>query len=190
MSFPLQYVRTDRNGTKYFYDWTCPRCAGAGEADKWMMTGRTCFACGGTGKRARPLTVKEYTEEHAAKLEAKRIARQAKYEAEHADEIAQEKADRERREAEWWAREEQYFFSIRGCGQDGIGYILTGNTYRIKGTIKANGGKWILGVWVCPVEIKAKGVYAKRIDMNDYRNEYGHIDKNAAEDAIWEAAQH
>ena len=188
MSFPLQYVRTDRNGTKYFADWNCPRCAGAGQAQKWERTGLTCFECGGTGLRRRAKVVKEYTAEYAAKLDAKRIARKAKYEAEHADEIAKEKAERERREAEWWAREEQYFFSIRGCGQDGIGYILTGNTYHIKEAIKANGGKWVCGVWVCPVEIKAKGVYAKRINMNDYRNEHGRISQNDADDAIWEIA--
>ena len=24
------YVRTDKNGTKIYHDWTCPRCGGAG----------------------------------------------------------------------------------------------------------------------------------------------------------------
>jgi hypothetical protein len=29
---------------------TCNRCGGAGGADKWQMTGWTCYQCGGTGK--------------------------------------------------------------------------------------------------------------------------------------------
>lgn len=162
MSFPLQYVRTDRNGTKYYNDWTCPRCGGAGESDKWMMTGRICYGCGGTGKRARPMIVKEYTDEYAAKLRAKHIAKvqkrseeAAKYAEEHADEIeAENRRIIEDRYAE------------RGCGKDGIGYALEGNTYKIKEQIKANGGKWIYGVWVCPVEMKAPGVTVRKVDLN------------------------
>ena len=157
----LQYVRTDRNGTKYFNDWTCPRCGGAGESDKWMYTGRTCYACGGTGKRSRPLVVKEYTDEYWAKLEAKRLARDAKkaaeieqYNADHADEIAAEnRRIVERRYAEF------------GCGPDGVGYAMIGNTYKIKDQIKAAGGKWVYGVWICPVEMKSIGVTLRKIDL-------------------------
>ena len=76
--FELQYIRTDRNGTKIFHDWTCPRCGGAGRSDNWWQTGFTCYACGGTGKRNTPKEVKEYTPEYAAKLEARRIAKLAK----------------------------------------------------------------------------------------------------------------
>lgn len=32
MSFPLEYIRTDRNGTKIYHDWNCSRCGGAGQA--------------------------------------------------------------------------------------------------------------------------------------------------------------
>jgi DnaJ-class molecular chaperone len=28
----------------------CPRCGGAGRADKWAFTGHVCFRCGGSGK--------------------------------------------------------------------------------------------------------------------------------------------
>lgn len=164
MRFPLQYVRTDRNGTKYFYDWTCPRCGGAGQADKWIMTGRVCYACGGTGKREKARIVKEYTEEHAAKLEAKRLAKARKqieeakrYAEEHADEIeAENRRIREQRYAE------------NGCGKDGIGYVLEGNTYPIKEQIKANGGKWIYGVWVCPVAMNGSGIRARKIDLSGH----------------------
>ena len=171
MKYPMQYVRTDRNGTKYFYDWNCPRCGGAGEADKWQMTGRICYACGGTGKRAKAMIVKEYTEEHAAKLEAKRLAKAQKvaeetrrYNEEHAEEIeAENRRIIERRYAEY------------GCGKDGVGYVLKGNTYPIKEQIKKNGGRWIYGVWVCPINVEAEGVKAYKIDLS------GHIGSGSQE---------
>lgn len=96
----IKYIRTDRNGTKIFEDWTCPRCGGMGWAGQWKYTGVTCFRCGGSGLRNRPLIVKEYTDEYLAKLEAKRKAKEAKYAEEHAEEIAAAKAEQERRDAE------------------------------------------------------------------------------------------
>ena len=102
----VKYIRTDKNGTKIFEDWTCPRCGGAGWAGQWKYTGVYCFRCGGSGRRNRPVTIKEYTDEYAAKLEAKRIAKQKKYEEEHAEEIAAAKAEQERLEAEMKAQAE------------------------------------------------------------------------------------
>lgn len=160
----LKYFKTDKNGTKYFYDWNCPRCGGAGFAQKWQYTGGYCFECGGTGKRSQPKIVKEYTDEYAAKLAARHAAKVAKqveeakrYAEEHADEIeAQNRRIIEARYAEW------------GCGKDGIGYALSGNTYKIKEQIKANGGKWIYGVWVCPVEMKGVGITTRKVDLNGH----------------------
>ena len=185
----MSYIRTDRNGTKIYHDWTCPRCGGAGQADKWIATGKICYECGGTGKRRRPLIVKEYEPEYLAKLEARRAEKAAKYAEEHADEIAERQAEQERREKAWREREEKRTFENHGCGQDGVGYVLLGKTYPIKDKIKANGGKWIYGAWVCPVEIKATGVKSTRIDLNDCRNEYGTISEYDANDMIWEAQQ-
>ena len=182
----LQYFKTDKNGTKYFYDWKCPRCAGAGFADKWAYTGRVCYACGGTGKRHVAKIVKEYSPEYWAKLEARRQARAAKYAEDHAEEIAAEKAERERREAKWRKEENARICARLGCGDNGIGYILTGDTYPVKDTIKANGGKWIYQTWVAPVQIEAKGVNAVRIDLNKFINDYGFISDDDARDAIWE----
>lgn len=96
----LKYIRTDKNGTKIYEDWECPRCGGMGEAEKWYRTGRVCYECGGSGLRKRPRIVKEYTDVYFAKLKAKRIAKQKKYEEEHAEEIAAAKAEQERRDAE------------------------------------------------------------------------------------------
>ena len=76
-AFAPQYVRTDKNGTKIYNDINCPRCAGEGESDNWWATGKTCFKCGGTGKRATPLAVKVYTKEYWERLEARRAAKAA-----------------------------------------------------------------------------------------------------------------
>lgn len=158
------YIRTDKNGTKIYHDWTCPRCGGAGMCDKWAYTGRVCFACGGTGKRARAKVVKEFTPEYWAKLEAKRIAKEqaraaevAKYNEEHREEIEAERA-----------RIIKARYAEHGCNEDGIGYVLTGNTYPLKDQIKKCGGRWLYGRWVCPVEIKADGVNAKQIDISGH----------------------
>lgn len=161
----LVYIRTDKNGTKYFHDWMCPRCGGAGFSDKWIATGRVCFECGGSGKRRVAKIVKEYTPEYWEKLQAKRHAKAEKqaeearqYAADHADEIAAELQKAiERRYAEF------------GCGPDGIGYVLEGNTFRLKDEIKKAGGRWIYGVWICPQKINGAGVRAtKEIDLRGH----------------------
>ena len=182
----LIYIRTDKNGTKYYHDWTCPRCGGAGQADKWAYTGSICYACGGTGKRARPLVVKEYTDEYAAKLEDRRVARRKKYEEEHAEEIAREKAAQAALDDAWRKKENEFECKRFGCRADGVGFVLTGKTYDIKEQIKAAGGKWIYGAWVCPVEIKASGVKATKIDLMTCANEYGRITGDAAGDLIYD----
>ena len=162
------YIRTDKNGTKIYHDWNCPRCCGYGMLDKWINTGRVCYACGGSGKRVRAKIVKEYTPEYLAKLDAKRQAKaqkeaeaRAKYEEEHAEEIAAQRAEANRMTFEFRCAE-------HGCGKDGVGYVLTGNTWKVKDEIKKAGGKWIYGRWICPVEIKGEGIRTKRIDISSH----------------------
>lgn len=79
----LVYVRTDKNGTEIYHDYTCRRCGGAGASDRWIFTGRVCYECGGKGVTPlHPQIVKKYTPEYEAKLEAKRKARREKQEQE------------------------------------------------------------------------------------------------------------
>lgn len=143
-------IRTDRNGTKYWeVTESCPRCGGRCDYILGNTNYGVCFKCGGTG--FHQYTWKEYTPEHEAKLEAARQKRnesKKQFKADHAQEII------ERTYAEY------------GCGKDGIGYVLTGNTYKAKEEIKKNGGKWIFGVWICPVEIKGKGIESHEINLN------------------------
>lgn len=181
----IEFVKTDKNGTKIFRDWTCPRCGGAGEADKWMFTGRTCFACGGSGKRSKPRIVKEYTDEYAAKLEARRQAKAKKYAEEHADEIAAAKAEQERREAEWKQNENARTLRELGCGSDGIGFVHFGNTYPVKDKIKAQGGRWISQAWVAPVAVRGNGYGVIEINASEFVNEYGFIDETIVRDIVF-----
>lgn len=67
MSKPI-YIRTDKNGTKIYHDYTCQRCGGVGGASQWQFTGYTCYECGGTGESRKPQIIKEYTKEYEAKL--------------------------------------------------------------------------------------------------------------------------
>lgn len=132
MASQLQYIRTDRNGTKIFHDWNCPRCGGAGASDNWVRTGRTCYECGGTGKRRKPLIVKDYTPEHEAKLAEAAHKRRLKR-------IAEDNAT---------------FFKRNGFAEDGTGYVFTGDTYAVKDDLKAGGARWNnwLG-WIAPQAI-------------------------------------
>ena len=175
-------TKTDRNGTKY---WriieTCPRCGGRGDYILGGLNYGTCFQCGGT--RKHEYTFKEYTPEYEAKLEARRQAKAAKvaeerarYEAEHADEIEAEN----RRIIE--AR-----YADNGCGKDGIGYVLTGNTFPVKDQIRRNGGRWIYGRWICPVEVNGKDITAKRINLAGHIGSGSEIWLNGFD--LWDAIE-
>lgn len=186
--YDLIYVKTDKNGTKYYHDINCPRCSGYGALEKWAYTGRVCYECGGEGKRVHPKTIKIYTPEYEAKLEARRAAKAAKYEEEHAEEIAEAKAEEERKEAERKQRKNEQTSKELGCAANGIGYVLTGNTYPVKEEIKKNGGKWVGGTWVCPIRYEANGVKAIEIDLTKFINEYGLISYGEGLDLIWETS--
>ena len=115
------YIRTDKNGTKIYHDWNCPRCCGYGMLDKWINTGRVCYACGGSGKRVRAKIVKEYTPEYWAKLDAKHREK-ARKEAEKEAEILRAEAKKEAmiREAEGQANAIR---AVQQANADGIGYL-------------------------------------------------------------------
>ena len=119
------YVRTDRNGTRYFHDCTCGRCGGRGGWEGWPDF--TCYECGGSGRSSKGTEIKAYTPEHAAKLEKQRQAR-----AEKAQKARNEKAIAERGDK---------LLSL-GFGLEGSTYVLyrvVGETYSIKDELKAAG---------------------------------------------------
>lgn len=84
--------RVDEKGQPFTTEvCACSRCGGLGGSDRWKHTGYTCFECGGSG-RGRTITIKLYTAEQNAKLDAsaaKRAAKAAaKTEAKHAEAVA------------------------------------------------------------------------------------------------------
>ena len=101
----LTYIKTDKNGTKYYADYTCHRCGGQGGSDAWAYTGWTCYECNGAGTLLTPRIIKEYTPEHQAKLDAQRAKREAKRQAEIEAKEAELRAEREKAEAERKAKE-------------------------------------------------------------------------------------
>mgnify|MGYP003307418617 CR=1 FL=1 len=72
--------KIDKNGTKYYHDYTCPRCGGAGGAQAWAYTGYTCYECGGSGRTSKVKIIKVYTPEYRAKLDEQREKRWQKKE--------------------------------------------------------------------------------------------------------------
>lgn len=172
-AFAPRYVRTDRNGTKIYHDINCPRCMGHGELDKWQYTGRRCFECGGDGLRRNPREIKVYTREYADKLEARKAAKAAAEEAARAANAPSEEELRQRAEE---ARSNAW--QGEGFNRDGTGYLYTGDTYPIRLTIKANGGRWcaFLRGWIAPVDLgKIDGVTIEEVNAADLCNGAGYI---------------
>src|SRR5262245_18908652 len=88
---------TTEKGRPYFTQTKCcSRCGGAGGADKWAHTGWTCFQCGGSGKGGIE-TVKLYTADQLAKLNATAAKKQAKKQAAFEAKAAAEKAEADAR---------------------------------------------------------------------------------------------
>ncbi len=76
-----EYVRTDKNGTKIYHDYTCDRCEGTGIYIVAIENGvprpsrvdhGICYKCHGTGKVEKPRIIREYTPEYEAKLAERR----------------------------------------------------------------------------------------------------------------------
>ena len=147
--FAPEYVRTDRNGTKIYNDINCPRCGGHGESDNWWQTGRTCFACGGTGKRPKPQEVKVYTREYWERLEARRKAKEAEEAAKAAANAPSEEELRQRADE---ARRNQW--QNNGFSREGVSYVYQGDTYQHRDAFRKAGAKWFYRRWFSPVPVE------------------------------------
>lgn len=126
MKHELKYIRTDKNGTKIYHDFTCKRCGGAGASNAWALTGYTCYECGGKGITPfNPQVIKVYTPEYEEKLKAQREKRAAQREAEL-------KAQAEAERQEW----------IKDHFPEGKIYVFVGDTYKIHNDLKADGATY------------------------------------------------
>lgn len=127
----IVYLRTDKNGTKYYANYTCPRCGGAGGSDKWAFTGWTCYECGGTGESPTPVIEKEYTPEYRAKL----------------DERARKRAEAKRaKQVEEFNNNRLAIAEKYGFNPEGKIYVVTGNTYEIREELREAGAKYRGGI--------------------------------------------
>lgn len=116
------YIKTDKNGTKIYHDYTCQRCGGHKYIEHLKhVEGGICFACGGTGLRNKPLVIKHYTPEYQAKLDAKREAKLIKELTENKDKINQK------------------ILTRLGFKDSDTLYIYVGDTFSIKDEMKSNG---------------------------------------------------
>ena len=159
-------VKTDRNGTKYWnITDTCPRCGGCGSYILGNLNYGVCFQCGGTG--THEYIWKEYTPEHEAKLEAQR---QKRAEARLAISKAHEDETK------------KYNMLYEGFGENGIGYIHYGDTYKAKDILKRGGARWNgdLKAWIAPRAIENAGVSILEVKAEDLCNEYGRVDWDKA----------
>lgn len=120
------YIRTDKNGTKIYEDWTCPRCGGAGGADCWAYTGWKCYECGGSGRAHKPQIIKVYTEEYQKKLNERNAKRLEKKRQEALANVGKN-------------------IEKLGFGKEGESYAIyrvVGNTFSIRETLKLLGCKY------------------------------------------------
>lgn len=125
------YDRTDRNGTRYFYDYTCPKCGGRKVLPEYNhIDGGVCYKCNGSGTVEKPTVVKVYTKVHGAKLEENRRVRAEKKAEER---LANAKAKR----GEWLTK--------LGFGNEDGTYVIyrvKGETFSVKEELKALGCKF------------------------------------------------
>ena len=131
-----QYVRTDKNGTKIYHDYTCDRCGGKGIFFIGVCNGvpvpshvdeGVCFKCFGSGKMEKPEVIKEYTPEYRAILDARAAKRQEK-------KLAEAQAEKAAKQAEWK--------QSKGFVNDRIHVVGISNSFERKEEIKAAGGRF------------------------------------------------
>lgn len=136
-------IRVDRNGTKYYVDYRCPKCGGTGYINGYEhIDGARCWKCNATGYYETKF--KEYTPEYAQKLADRRRAKALK----GADE----------RNAKFLAKE--------GFSADGKAWLVCGDTYSIKDELKNAGAKYSgLFGWHFDHETKYTAVV---VDIKDF----------------------
>ena len=63
--------------------------------------------------------------------------------------------------------EHQKIYSVRV--KNGVGYVLNGKgTFKAKEQIKAAGGRWLYGRWICPVKFTENGITSKQINLSGH----------------------
>lgn len=130
-----QLIKVDKNGTKIYHDYTCPKCGGSGHIYYYSyVQGGVCFKCNGSGRKEKPTIIKEHTPEYAKKLEDRRIEKARKAEEEKRRQLTESAAERDKE-----------FIDNNFFGNNHI-FVIKGNTFDIKETLKAEGCKFRRGI--------------------------------------------
>lgn len=110
----------------------CKRCGGSGHYLYNQMDGTRCYGCNGSGYQTD--WVRAYTEKERAALDRAAVrAKERKEEARQAKIKANIDAKAEKMQA-WYAK--------NGFNENGISYIVLGNTYDIKEELKEKGFRY------------------------------------------------
>lgn len=105
------FIRTDKNGTKYYTSDVCPKCGGSGELPCYYYNQRgICFKCDGSGMFTH--IIKEYTAEYLEKkartAERKREREEKRKAEESAARLAKWREDHPKEAAEYDKRQAEY----------------------------------------------------------------------------------
>ena len=120
----LKYIRTDKNGSRYYECHVCTRCGGTGILPEFRHHDRgTCYKCGGTGW-VEGYTVLVRTAEYAKALCDRRVERWHKQRKEQA------------------ATHNSEMFARMGLSPQGEAWIVMGDTYDMKDTLKEQGARY------------------------------------------------
>lgn len=149
----LHLIREDKNGTRYYTDYTCPKCGGTGYIDYFAHVQKgQCFKCGGSGEWEHGLKVVK--ESYRKKLDARRLEKARAMAAE---------------------RNAAYFKKM-GLASDGSFWVVMGDTFSIKDELKAKGARfhhsigWYFAEKVDGYDMERVGLDSeKEIDGDTYK---------------------
>lgn len=115
----IHLVKVDKNDTHYYVDTRCPKCGGTGFIHGYEhVDGGRCFKCGGSGRGSSKITVR--TEEYQKKLDEKTH-------------------DKLKKQAPEYNKTQ---LNSAGFSDDGVMWLVMGDTYPIKDTLKAAGAHY------------------------------------------------
>lgn len=145
----LHFIREDKNGTRYYTDYRCPKCGGSGYIDYFAHVQKgQCFKCGGSGEWEHGLRVVK--ESYRKKLDAKRLEKV--------------KAGAAERNAA--------YFKKMGLALDGSFWVIMGDTFSIKDELKAKGARFHHSIGWYFAE-KVDGYDLERVDLETMREVQG-----------------
>lgn len=145
----LHLIREDKNGTRYYTDYRCPKCGGTGYISYYAHVQKgQCFKCGGSGEWEHGLKVVK--ESYKKKLDARRL--------EKARAVAAE------RNAE--------YFKKMGLASDGSFWVVMGDSFSIKEELKAKGAHFNHEIGWYFAE-KVEGYDLEHVDLDTVRTVRG-----------------